>query len=622
MKKITLHKPACYSMFLLALFALLALGCKKTKLDNSIPLQNVGNSSASSIRLFNFFGDADVTVNNMPLTAYPSGVNNGNSGGTAVGLSVFPDGVWHSGENASPVTLPNSLLNKDGNIRITISPRVGGGGAPPALTDTTIVNNVGHPLDYYLMPDGHLKVLDRDNMPSGNPHSFKIRVINLPGTADQFNLGLGLYGPVSLTYADGNTVSSQLNNIPAGSTSSYVEVPYGSIQFKLFMAKGGTIDVNRQLAEFPVAPYFDPCDPGFHPQQGLTPRLRTFKPGGVYSIVVTMNAQTLFNDCTRYNATTYINSYRIITELDPGVNNTFARMQAVNALPGKQVTINIDGEPLGGQLPYIGLSDAGKAQQPEYKVYVKGSHHVTAKDQNGQLLTEADITLYPYDNYTVWAYNKADGKPGLLFEANDMTGSTYTSTYHPNGTGAGELPDDGTNGKPRRFKYNYALQTRFLNLCPNLPYITFTNDHQLFLPAIGPVFYKDTIRTFNAYVNLAPGFMPANNPSIIYSLPFASPGDSGFLLVNGNGNPERQYVPNLIRVYRSSPGNLQEVPGTLISEITPVNLQQSFIANGALYTYPQFKLPETGVYTVALVGNMGATSTREKARLIVIKHNK
>jgi len=609
MKKINIHKPAFYSLFLLAL---LASSCRKAKLDNSIPLLNVGNTTASSIRFFNYYGDADITVNNNPLTAYPIGNNNG--GGTPLGLSVFPDGTWHSGDDASPFTLPNSLVDKDGNVRISILPRPATGATAAPLIDTIITNNIQHPQDFYLMPDGHFRTQNRDNIPSANPQNFKIRIINLPSTMDPINLGL--IGPVSLTYADGSAVGSQLNNVQVGAASPYIEVPYGAYQFKLFIAGGGSIDLTKQLAESPLAPYYDPCNPTFHPQQGISPRVRTFQPGGVYSIVVTLKKQMLFTDCTKQSKFTFANSYRVITELDPGVNNTFARMQAVNALPGKQVTISVDGEPLGNQLPYIGLSEAGKAVQPEYKIYVRGNHHVTAKDQNGALLAEADLLLYPFDNYTIWAYNKPDGKPTILFEANDMTGTLYTSSYHPN-TSIGTQPDDGTNGSPRRTQYNYALQSRFLNLCPDLPFATFTNDHQLFLPVTG--FNQDTIRYFSAYVNLAPGIMPVRNSSIIYSLQPSSPGDgSGGV----DANTARQMVPALIRVAQSSPGKLPEVPGTILDGIAPVNMSENFIANAGLYSVPQFKFPETGVYTVALIGTLAGTSQGNKARLVVIKHNK
>ena len=86
---------------------------------------------------------------------------------------------------------------------------------------------------------------------------------------------------------------------------------------------------------------------------------------------------------------------------------------------------------------------------------------------------------------------------------------------------------------------------------------------------------------------------------------------------------ELGYVPQLIRVYQSKPGAQQEVPGTLLTNIAPINVYQAFIANPALYLSPQAQIAETGVYTVALVGkSLTAAQPSEQAKLIVIKHNK
>eukprot|EP01133_Synstelium_polycarpum_P002882 gene2882-3308_t len=592
-------------MLILAFFTFIIAGCKKDKLDNKIPLLNVANNSASSIRLFNYYGDAQVTVNNIPLTAYST--NNGSTGGTALGLTIFPDGIWANADNGSPFLLPNSLLDKDGKAHLSIS---SGATKIPLMVDTTIVNNVGHPQDYYLMPNGHIRVLDRDNLPPANPQNFKIRVINLGSNVYGDPLGLNLNGPVSLTYADGSLVDPALSNVAQGVSSRYIEMPYGSYQFKLFIANGA-IDINRQLAELPNVAYYDPCNPGSHPQQGISPRVRTFKPGGVYSIVVTENLQPLFIECDRYTSGFNENSYRVITELDPGVNSTYARMQAVNAIPGKQVTISVDGKSLGDRLPYIGLAPSGAAQQATYQIYVQGEHHIQAIDQSGAVLAEGDLKLFPYDNYTIWAYNQPDGKPALLFEANDMSGTLY-KTSHLNGTGV-PIPDDGTNGTSRISKYNYALQSRFLNLSPDLPYATFTNDHQLFLPAM---LNADTIRYFSSYVNLASGTMPLRNASMIYSLPPVSPGQTS-PPVKDPGT-----VPQLIRVYQSAPGSLPEIPGALLTNVAPINVYQTFIANPNLYTSAQQQKAETGVYTVALVGKTTSTQASDQAKLIVIKHNK
>lgn len=610
MKKILNHKLGFSNIFLFIMFAFLTGSCKKENLYNSTPLLNVANQSPSSIRLYNFYGNADVTVNSVPLTAYAI-PNTGSAGGTALGLSIFPTGIWSNGGDASPFTLPNSLLDKDGKAHFSISAN-----NSTLAIDTTITNNVAHPQNYYLMPNGHFKVINRDNVLASNPQNFKIRIINLGSNVYGDPLGLNLNGPVSLTYADGSPVDPGLNNVAQGVSSGYIELPYRAYQFKLFIANGA-IDVTKQLAEFPIPPYYIQGNYGPLPQEGITPTVRTFKPGGIYSIVVSENMQGLFTDVYYINFGANVNSYRIITEFDPGVNSTYAAMQSVNAMPGKNVTINVDGQPLGGVLPYIGSVSANTAQQAPYQVYIQGNHHVQAKDQSGNVLAEGDINLFPYDNYTIWAYNGPDGKPGLLFEPNDMSGTVYASSYILPGS-TSPSPDDGTNGTLRRDHYKYALQSRFLNLAPDLPYATFTNDNQLFAPALY-LGFGDTIRYSSAYINLAPGIMPLQNSSIIYSLPYISPAQG---ITGPFGNSEQRYLPQFIRVYHSKPAPLPEVPGALITDVTPIDVSQAFIANPDLYTFPQSKVAETGIYTVALVGKINALQASEKATLIVIKHNK
>lgn len=589
------------SHLLLLLVLMVGLNaCKKEKLDNNPVKTEVGNTSASSIRMFNLATSTDVTVNNIPLTARQ---NNGqNQGSTDIGLSIFPSGKWLSGEDGAPFTLPNSLLDKNGKAHFIIG-----------SLDTIIVNDVDHPKDYFLMADGHLRTIERNNVQPTSPKNFKIRIINLGSKA----LGdkLDLNGPVTLTYADGSIVHQRLSHIGPGSSSEYIELPYGAYQFKLFIANGTGIDVTKQLADVPTTAYYDPCNPAFHPQQGIDPRVRTFKPGGVYTIMVSENLHSLFNDCAgAIPSGIYANSYRVLTEFNPGVNSTFARMQAINAVAGKTISFSVDGNALGAQSPYIGQIAEGKAYQPEYQIYVQGKHHVAAKDENGALLAEADLTLYPYDNYTIWLYNNKGGKPTLVFQPNDMTGTLYASTYHPNGV---IIPDDGTNGAARLVQYPYALQTRFINLCADLPYVTFANDHQLLLPAIGPNL-QDSVRYFSAYVNMAPGALPLRNASVIYSLPNYSPGSTGVPF----GNTEKLYLPNIFRVFRSRPAPSAEVPGSLEPRVAPINLNEAFVANNSLYTFPQFKSPETGIYTVALIGQLPGSGNANAAKLIVIKHNK
>src|ERR1700744_2409621 len=113
MKKLTLQQNSVYKL-LIAMLALGLFSCKKKKLNNTIPLLNVGNASLSGIRMFNFCGSANLSVNNVPLTSY-------NGTGTQIGLSIFPSGMWTFTSDGSPFTLPNSLLNKDGSARFQLA---------------------------------------------------------------------------------------------------------------------------------------------------------------------------------------------------------------------------------------------------------------------------------------------------------------------------------------------------------------------------------------------------------------------------------------------------------------------------------------------------------------------
>ena len=139
------------------------------------------------------------------------------------------------------------------------------------------------------------------------------------------------------------------------------------------------------------------------------------------------------------------------------------------------------------------------------------------------------------------------------------------------------------------------------------------------MPVAGPNSYSgDTVRFLSAYTNLPSGSQPLMNTSILYSIPFISPSQGDYV---ATGASER--VPALIRVYQSKPGPAPEVPGTILADVAPLETIKAFIANDNLYTDPRFKLPEMGVYTVAVVGRTAKTApAAEKARIIVIKHNK
>jgi hypothetical protein len=174
-----MRKIKMITVLLLMFSGMLLNSCVKDKFDNKLPLPDVSNKSASAIRLFNFSGiNLDVTINNIPLTAYPVGNNGGVGQSTQVGLSVFPTGVWPDADNGSPFTVPNSLLDKSGKIHLVLQSRVSNLNILFSL-DTVIANDVLHPLDYYLQAGGTIRVLKRDNVPASNGQNFKVRIINL-----------------------------------------------------------------------------------------------------------------------------------------------------------------------------------------------------------------------------------------------------------------------------------------------------------------------------------------------------------------------------------------------------------------------------------------------------------
>ncbi|ASZ12144.1 hypothetical protein CK934_14840 [Chitinophaga sp. MD30] len=579
---------------------LLLSSCLKEKKDMDDFRPDVSIRSQSSIRLFNFYiaSPLNVMVNNVPLTSF------GSQGGTPIGLSLFPKGAWSTSENGSPFVIPMSLLDKNGRARVQLKT------AFKDLLDTVLEHSYSKPIDFYVTSDGALRILPRQNTPPASPDHFRLRIIHLGQANDPFGLGR----PMTLTYADGSLVHNALTGIAAGTNSEYIEIPYGAYQFKLFSGGGTSPDFEKQLAEYPMVPLYDGCAPGvIQPQQGISPKLRTFKPGGVYCIIVT-DAYQGYWDCSRFNPVSFrLNSYRVVTEYDPGVNYSYARMHAVNALPGKSIHVKVDGTELGSELPYVGSQFTGKPILADYRIFVQGEHHVEASDDKGRVLAAATIKLYPYDNHTIWVHEKPDGTTGLLFAANDMTGSIYMDEYLPNPDNSRPGPDDGTNGLGRLATIPYVSQSRFLNLSPDLPYATFMGDHNM-LPN-----HQPETSIYGATVNLASGLLPEKNPYILYlGVKFASFSATNFFYPVV---PGARLVPDQIRVYRSSLSPVG-VPGELLPQVVPLQVRRAYTANPRMYLENTAPIMENGVYSVALVGRTYRAGTQqEKARIIIIKHN-
>lgn len=587
-------------------------GCAKTKpaLPSTLTGPQVLNAPASSIRLFNFSGQAlDVKVNNVPLTAFSA---SSNAEGNQIGLALFPQNVWPAIYSGAPVTLPTSLENNKSAMSLVIEPRdlAGVEGLGIFYIDTTVVDNPLAPVDYYVLASGQLKAVPRNSVAPANPQNFKVRIYNLCATRDT----MGLTGNVTMTYADGTPVNTALSGIAPGTASPYVEMPYGSYQFKLYVAQpGGTPDYTKQLTELPSYPDLTRGIPA--PQYDLTTLVRQMQPGGTYSLVVTQN---IFGyDLTGGGSATYylINAYRVITEQAAPVNTDWARIQGVNAVSTSGVSFTVDGAPMGSGVPY--------GQTGGYTIVSQGTHEIEAVDATGKVLSRQSYQLSAADNITAWAYTRND-TPRLAFTNTDMTGTLYESVGYG-------IVDDGTDGSVNTLQLPYNMQFRFLNLS-DVPYLTFTTEGTLLNPYIlgnetnGN--QNDTLAYPEAYINLRQGLADSINPFVLYpgmltesSLTTGSvSGFPPYLVTGSNGNlGKAQNTPLPLRAYASEPATANgeaQIPGAILAAV-PTLTTNDFTAGSLIYPMgtPQ---AENGYYTVALIGSNASGN----AHMIVIKHNK
>lgn len=586
-----------FSIFLL-LFICAGWGCGKKKFSEGLYEPNPLVLTNSNIRLFNISQrDLNLVVNNTLLAMQkPSEQEEPQT--SAIGKILFPSGVW---KNRTGFSIPTSLLDKAGGALVSF-PAIN---SPINYRDTLLVNDPVQPKDYYMLPTGRIVTFDRNNAPPSDPKKFKIRIVNLGDPVNDFNVG----GPVSLTYADGSRVDARLDGIDNGKSSEYAEVTYGAYMFKLF-AGGATPDFKRQLTTNDILPAFNYCIPGIMPQEGYLPPVATFKPGGVYTIMVVptiVRYDVSCNGGTSFPLQKLTNAYQLITDLDPGVNLSYARVNAINTIPGKKIIVKDNGRQLGNAaLTYIGDQFQSKAIPAEYNTVVQGNHTIQAFDESGAALAELNLDVYPFDNLTFWVCNDAGGKAKIVFTSNDMTNTLYKFGFTSD-----QRPDDGTDGEIRRVRYASAWQSRFMNFCNRYSAITFTNDGQLFLPEYRA---PDTLRYRTAYCNIAPAQAPQRNASVVYAITNISGYNQGGSPVDVQG--EQSWFPKRIWVNNTEEGFL---PGAIITSIPPITTANTFTANDAMYSNPNSKtVAETGIYTIALVGGQSGAAPK----IVAIKHNK
>ncbi|MNG57286.1 hypothetical protein D3C79_153880 [compost metagenome] len=551
--------------------------CKKEKLDvitdNRPVTENRPNSNSRIINLFDYnqlIANGDSLTNFVVL--HP--LNPGNH--KYPGTSYFPtDGrlgkIW---------PIPQDLFNQNEEAELSFAARYYAGFGLDHDLKVNVNNSYDTPKDYFLLPttfmNGQPEVVSiaRVATSPSKPDHFKIRIVNLAGAIKNPASGLtgpqeNLVGEISLAYADGTLVSPKTNAISvARKVSDYVELPYGTYQFKVLLQDGRPLPaLGSERHEYGLIDLSTSTIPENHARSTnlVYAPIQDFKPGGVYTIVVAPQKFSYISNEIDETVNVYQNSFQIITDIAAPVNQSYLRIQGVNAYKDQSIGFKIEGKTLVSGLDFGEVSG--------YGVFTQKRYTIEAVDNSGNVIASLNSELRSNQNYTIWIYPDQNGKAQLLLIANDLSGTL-------------PLPaeDDGTYS---RLAFKFFFFNRFLNLSIGNPYITFT------LPngqAIGN----------HSNVNLQPGIPSTNMP---YT------------------NMNTMMEPYQIMAYRSKP---DVVPGVWAEDINVLK-STDFIADKSLYTKIKRALPahEPGIYTVALIGKSGAgASANEKARMIIIKHNK
>lgn len=535
---------------------LLAMACRKDKQDVRVGnLPDYSNNAKSTVRLISLDYAVDLIVNNTKLTNWLGYVNQ-------LPPMPYPTPYFPTtGKFKGTYNLPQQFLDKNSEAMIKIYlPNDGG---INLLDSFKVQESYNQPRDYYTVAaTGIPTMVPRSVTAPADPGHIRIRLVNLSGET-QISDGKD---KLSLAYADGSIVNSVTSGIAQGLWSEYIELPYGTYQFKVLAA-----DKPLQFAgKPPVKPQISsPTDASLNNSQVYYAPVRSFQPGGVYTIVVAPAEAFQFDSDSHITA----NVYSVVTDVDPPANITYGRLQAINAANENGLKLQIDGTETS-----LTYGTAG-----DYSTLIKGSHNIKVADASGKIVAQKSISLNGGDNLSLWVYPSANGNVEITVVQNNMTGLRNTTT-NPDGS-------DNGQGVYDPLTVDMLLQTRFLNLCPDLPYVTFTSDNGKLFPE-----NKATSSALAAQ-NLQPGQLP-DKATVPY--PYV---DMGYL------------SGGVVNAYRSRPG---VVPGdrlTGIKALAPadfVRMGSQFFNNGRF-------IAEPGVYTVALIGRIDAG---HQPKMIVVKHNR
>lgn len=567
--------------------------CKKDKSDALYIEQPFPPPlTASTTRIMNVGVKwTELFVDSVQLTSMTSA----NSEGFYLDANTKPSIYFQNGRVSTTYAIPQKFIRQDGTATVTYGSLIPGAGtltggiASLAASRTfNIKEDVNNPLDYYLViwgPHGNpgdmiyddsLFAVHRSISPPANPQNFKIRILNLSSGPDQS----GNTGDMSLTYADGTPVSTTTSNVQPGVASGYVEVPYGTFQFKVLTADGRLVpavangDEGLNAIDAPTGTFQVGANPPVSTHFGYAP-IHTYQPGGVYTILISANNDYTYTPPGSNSGNhVSINTFRMIADITEPQNLSYARVQAVNALPGTGITATVDGKPL--QENPVTFTSASA-----YQTYITGSHELEIKDASGASLGKQTISMQGGNNFSAWVYPDASGKPAVKVIANNLSGSFYKNPANT-----------GDNGAYDQYTITEPFNIRFLNLSTDVPEITMTDGNGQPIPGY-------IISAASATQHLTQG-------EVVTDQPYAQ-----FYTLAGL---------SALKVYASK-SNI--VPGDWLSGVATLP-GTAFIANPALYT-AQGTLPgyECGIYTVALVGTLNPKDAGDqKAKLMVIKHNK
>lgn len=556
---------------LLLLFVIL-FSCKKEKMnverDNRT---EVNNRTLANLRIVNLGGYNQVIANGNKLTNFIEREANDPDAGKYPGTDYFPK----DGRMGATWQVPQDLFGADGSLQLKFTVP-GEGIHNPELN---LKGDRVQPLDYYLLPNMDISgqpeyvTVERGIAQPSKPDHFKIRIINL---CAKYKYGVisprgqmeDLIGPLSLAYADGTLVAPETSNVTLEKrVSGYVELPYGTYQFRVLTPDGRQVPGTTEITIDPPTSTITAIRNNEIASTNLTyAPVTTFQPGGVYTIVVAPYDFNFDASPWEVQSGAVQNAFRVITDVSPGGNITYSRLQGVNAFTGRQtIGFRIDGIDLAKALSF--------GQTSAYGNYVQGQHVIEATDASGKVIAKTEQVLRPAQNYTAWLYPTTTGTASLVLVANDLSGTQYT--------GNGNVDDPSGN----ILQSGFFFSRRFLNLSPDNPYTTFTQDNG---------------KLITEGINLQPGLPLLQQP---YSIGIYW--QTAFEMM----------------AYRSAPGI---VPGIWASDI-PVLKSQDFIMRKALYENAGRDLPdqEPGVYTIALIGRSGTNvELSDKARMIIVKHTR